>query len=153
MQLLHDVRDGSLCCTSPPARFTICACAAQLLLAQRAPTVQQSPTEHSVAIYSHYTPLENFKPSMFIVASRTTRWAVGHVVSHSKREVGDCDIRRLGVELRPTFWAYHPVLAELPAPGYSVQRSPAHPLAGNCCDNEFAGSWIAFGYLARRNHS
>ena len=49
------------------------------------------------------------------------------------------DFRRLGVDLRPTFLAYHPVLTELPAPGYFVQRSPAHPLARNCCENEFAG--------------
>ena len=41
--------------------------------------------------------------------------------------------------MRPTFWAYHQVLTELPASGYFVQRSPAHPLARDCCENEFAG--------------
>ena len=54
----------------------------------------------------------------------------GHV-SHSKREVADRDFRGLRFELRPTFLAHHQVLTELPAPGYFVQRSPAHPLARN----------------------
>ena len=56
-------------------------------------------------------------------------------VSHSKGEVADRDFHGLGFELRPTFWAYHQVLTELPAPGYFVQRSAAHPLARNCCEN------------------
>ena len=64
---------------------------------------------------------------------------MGTYVSHTKREVAQCDFRKLGFELRPAFCAVNTDLTELPARGYFIQRSPAHLLAGHCCEDEFDG--------------